>query len=193
MIGYIEGTVIENGERGLVILTKSGIGYLIATNRGTLEKNKLDTEAALWIHTVVREDALDLYGFSTDEELRFFKMLTTISGIGPKSACNILSLADLNTIVHAIQGGDASYLTKVSGIGKKNAEKIVLELRDKLDNFKITQASASTTSIESEVIDALEALGYEPRTTREVVRALSRENLSTQDIIRTALQQLGRS
>lgn len=192
MIGYIEGTVIENSERGIVILTKSGIGYLVSINRTTLEKAKVDTEIALWIHTVVREDALDLYGFHTEEELRFFKMLTTVSGIGPKSACNILSLADLKTIIHAIQGGDASYLTKVSGIGKKNAEKIVLELKDKLENFAVTFSTSASTSTESEVIDALEALGYEPRATREVVRTLARENLTTQEIIRAALQQLGK-
>lgn len=192
MIGYIEGTVIENSERGIVILTKSGIGYLVSVNRTTFEKAKIDTEIALWVHTVVREDALDLYGFYTEEELRFFKMLTTISGIGPKSACNILSLADLNTIIHAIQGGDAAYLTKVSGIGKKNAEKIVLELRDKLENFAIIESSSASTSTESEVIDALEALGYDPRATREVVRTLTREHLSTQEIIRAALQQLGK-
>jgi Holliday junction DNA helicase RuvA len=192
MIGYIEGTVIENSERGIVVLTKSGIGYLVSINRTTLEKAKVDTEIALWIHTVVREDALDLYGFYTEEELRFFKMLTTVSGIGPKSACNILSLADLKTIIHAIQGGDASYLTKVSGIGKKNAEKIVLELRDKLENFAVTFSMPANTSTESEVIDALEALGYEPRATREVVRTLTRENLTTQEIIRAALQQLGK-
>ncbi len=191
MIGYIEGIVIENSDRGVVVLTKTGIGYLIATTRNTQERAKVDSEIALWIHTVVREDALDLFGFITEEELRFFKMLTTISGIGPKSACNILSLADLHTIVHAIQGGDAGYLTKVSGIGKKNAEKIVLELRDKLDNFAIA-TSAKTTSVETEVIEALEALGYEPRATREVVRALTRETLTTQEIIRAALQQLGK-
>jgi Holliday junction DNA helicase RuvA len=192
MIGYIEGTVIENSERGIVVLTKSGIGYLVSINRTTLEKAKVDTEIKLWIHTVVREDALDLYGFHAEEELRFFKMLTTVSGIGPKSACNILSLADLNTIIYAIQGGDASYLTKVSGIGKKNAEKIVLELRDKLENFTILHGATPHTTTESEVIDALEALGYDPRSTREVVRTLSREHLATQEIIRAALQQLGK-
>lgn len=192
MIGYIEGTVIENSERGIVVLTKTGIGYLIATNRTTLEHAKVDTEIALWIHTVVREDALDLYGFHTEEELRFFKMLTTVSGIGPKSACNILSLADLSTIIHAIQGGDAGYLTKVSGIGKKNAEKIVIELRDKLENFAVTFSTAASTNTESEVIDALEALGYEPRATRELVRSLARENLTTQEIIRAALKNLGK-
>lgn len=192
MIGYIEGTVIENGDRGIVVLTKSGIGYLISVNRVTQERSRIDSEIALWVHTVVREDALDLYGFFTEEELRFFKMLTTVSGIGPKSACNILSLADLTTIVHAIQGGDAGYLTKVSGIGKKNAEKIVLELRDKLENFTLLHGGTPHTSTETEVIEALEALGYDPRSTREVVRTLSREHLTTQEIIRAALQQLGK-
>lgn len=192
MIGYIEGVVIENSDRGVVLLTKSGVGYLVAINRVTQERARVDSELALWIHTVVREDALDLYGFHTDEELKLFKLLTTVSGIGPKSALNILSLADLQTIIHAIQSGDAGYLTKVSGVGKKSAEKIVIELRDKLEGFAFAATAAGNTSVESEVVDALEALGYDPRRTREIVRELTREFETTQDIIRAALQRLGK-
>lgn len=192
MIGYLEGTVIAKDDRGIILLTKSGVGYLVSVNRSTYEKAELDENHALWIHTVVREDALDLYGFQTEEELRFFKLLTGISGIGPKSALNILSLADLATIIHAIGSGDAGYLTKVSGIGKKNAEKIVLELKDKLDGFVFTAMASSNTNMETEALEALEALGYEMRTTRELVRGIAREQKTTEDIIRAALQQLGK-
>lgn len=192
MIGYIEGRVISKDEKGIVILTKSGVGYLVAISRANLECTDLDNDCAFWIHTVVREDALDLFGFRTDDELRFFKMLTNISGIGPRSALNIMSLADLKTIVHAITNRDSSYLTKVSGIGKKNAEKIVLELSDKLDGFMYIEIESGSTNKETEVLEALEALGYNMRNTRDIVRNLAKDYDRTEDIIRAALQQLGK-
>lgn len=192
MIGYIEGQIIAKDERGVIILTKSGVGYLVSVNRVTFEKIEIDTECSLWIHTVVREDALDLYGFKEENDLKFFKLLTSISGIGPRSALNILSLADLSTIIHSISNRDASYLTKVSGIGKKNAEKIILELSDKLDGFLFTNTENQNTSNESEALMALESLGYNMRDTRHIVREIAKDDLSTQDIIRAALKQLGR-
>lgn len=192
MIGYIEGQIIAKDERGVIILTKSGVGYLVSVNRVTFEKIEIDTECSLWIHTVVREDALDLYGFKEENDLKFFKLLTSISGIGPRSALNILSLADLSTIIHSISNRDASYLTKVSGIGKKNAEKIILELSDKLDGFLFTNTENQNTSNESEALMALESLGYNMRDTRHIVREIAKDDLSTQDIIRAALKQLAR-
>lgn len=192
MIGYIEGKVISKDEKGVIILTKSGVGYLVAIIRAALENTDLDSDCAFWIHTVVREDALDLFGFRTDDELRFFKMLTSISGIGPRSALNIMSLADLKTIVHAIANRDSGYLTKVSGIGKKNAEKIVLELSDKLEGFMYIEIETGSTNKETEVLEALEALGYNMRNTRDIVRNLTKEHDRTEDIIRAALQQLGK-
>lgn len=192
MIGYIEGIVIAKDERGIVILTKSGVGYLVSVNRSTFESIEVSSPCALWVHTVVREDALDLYGFRDEADLKFFKMLTGISGIGPRSALNILSLADLSTIVHSINKRDSSYLTKVSGIGKKNAEKIILELSDKLDNFVLSNEAVQSSTNESEALEALTALGYNIKDTRQLVREISKEDLSTQDIIKAALQRLSR-
>jgi Holliday junction DNA helicase RuvA len=192
MIGYIEGKVIAKDERGVIILTRSGVGYLVSVNKNTFEKIEVDSDYSLWIHTVVREDTLDLFGFKDESDLKFFKLLTSVSGIGPRSALNILSLADLATIIHAITNRDASYLTKVSGIGKKNAEKIIIELCDKLDGFNFTNTESQNTSNESEALLALESLGYNMRDTRQIVREIAKEDLSTQDIIKAALKQLGR-
>lgn len=192
MIGYIEGKAIAKDERGIIILTKSGVGYLISVNKNTFEKIDIDSDCSLWVHTVVREDALELFGFKDENDLKFFKLLTGISGIGPRSALNILSLADLNTIIHAISNRDAGYLTKVSGIGKKNAEKIIIELSDKLDSFSFVDTSNQNTSNESEALLALESLGYSMRDTRQIVREIAKENLSTQEMIKAALKQLGR-
>lgn len=187
MIGFIEGTVQWKDERTLLI-NVSGIGYLVY---GTVELQNTATVnsfISIWTHLAVREDALDLYGFLVREELILFRLLIGISGIGPKGAMNILSIADRETLVRAVQKGDATYLTKFSGIGKKIAEKIVLELKDKLGSW---EQAEEKTSAEGEALDALEALGYTPKDTRELVHNLAKEHVAAKDIIRRALQMLG--
>lgn len=195
MIGYLEGTVIANDDRGVVLLTRGGVGYLILAPLSVKARADLDKELALWVHTVVREDALDLFGFSTEEELRFFKLLTTVSGVGPRTALGALGSADTGTLVSAITSGDAAYLTKLGGIGKKTAEKIVIELRDKCDDFVIesithTSETPSTNMREMEARDALEALGYDTRKTKDLVRRLAQAHDNIQDLIRAALKEL---
>ena len=132
MIGSIRGKIILKTEK-FVIVEASGVGYKISVSPDTLSRiNKQNNEMFFFIHTHVREDALDLYGFLEHQELKFFEMLIGVSGIGPKGALSILGISSLNTLRKAISTGDTSYLTKVSGIGKKTAEKIVIELRDKM-------------------------------------------------------------
>ena len=184
MIGHITGKVLFKDER-IIIVETGGIGHLIATTPHTLIDMTIGGDASFWTHLVVKEDALDLYGFLTREELSLFRLLISVSGIGPKSALNVLSLADMKTIIRAISSNDSSYLTKVSGIGKKLAEKIVLELKEKIGELK------SDDVIPHAETEALEALGYIPRDTREIVHALSQKHDSSQEIIRKALQQLG--
>ncbi len=186
MIGHIKGVVLERDERSLIIEV-SGIGYVVSSTPITVAAAEMGSEIALWTYLAVREDALDLYGFSGKDELALFRLLINISGIGPKSALNILALADIKTISRAIAGNDSTYLTKVSGIGKKLAEKIILELRDKIGSLK----EDLMPHAESEALEALEALGYSPRDTREIVRSLARDSDSSQEIIRKALQTLG--
>jgi Holliday junction DNA helicase RuvA len=115
--------------------------------------------------------------------------LIGISGIGPKSALTVLSLADVHTLAHAIASGDGIYLTKVSGIGKKLAEKITLELREKMGT--LAESGAAISRKETEALEALEALGYSPRDTRTLVRNFAQELSTTEEIIRKALQTLG--
>lgn len=188
MIGYISGTVLHKEERSLLVLV-GGIGYVVAVTPQILLAIKDGEEVALFTHLAVKEDALDLYGFAHREELALFRALISISGIGPKGALNVLALADVTTLASAIASGESTYLTKVSGIGKKLAEKIVLELKDKVHN--IVPTDDTLPHAEGEALDALEALGYAPRDTREIVRSLSKEYTRSQDIIRKALQTLG--
>jgi Holliday junction DNA helicase RuvA len=187
MIGSLEGIIKWKDER-MLILDVGGVGYAVFATPALQSALAIGDRAFLFTHLAVREDALDLYGFLEHDELTLFRLLIGISGIGPKSALNVLALADRSTLIHAIQKGEAAYLTKVSGIGKKLAEKIILELRDKVAGWDTPHTSSSA---ESDALDALEALGYLPKDTRDIVRALASDLHTSEDIIRRALQVLG--
>jgi len=169
MIGYLKGTIIHQDLRS-VVLDVNDVGYKIYTNTAVLEKN-LKKPIAFWTYLAVRENAMDLYGFGTKEELNFFELLLTVSGIGPKSALGILSVATLPNLHHAIATGDISHLTKVSGIGKKNAEKIVIELKDKIENMFGVESGSLSGDVD--VLEALKSLGYGEREAREVLKKVS--------------------
>ena len=178
MIGYLKGTIIHQDLKSVVLLV-SNIGYKIYTNTASLSspepsinKDKaiattVQATTEFWTYLAVRENALDLYGFKTKEELRFFELLLTVSGIGPKSAFCILNIASLQNLRHAIATGDTAHLTKVSGIGKKNAEKIVLELRDKLEHLG---SDSSSLSDDIDALEALKSLGYGEKEAREALK-----------------------
>ncbi len=183
MIGYLRGTII-NQDLKSIILDVSGVGYKIYTNSGGLDSKK-DTTVSFWVYTAVRENSIDLYGFTTKEELGFFELLITVSGIGPKSALSILSIASVSNLKNAIISGDTSHLVKVSGVGKKNAEKIVIELKDKLS----MDGEVSYTSGDVDVIEALKALGYGEKESREALKKISGGN-STSEKIKKVLKLL---
>lgn len=183
MIGYLKGRVIEHDLKS-VILDVSGVGYKIFTNTAFLESKKPEI-LEFWTYLAVRENALDLYGFVNKEELSFFELLITVSGIGPKSAMGILSVASVANLRNAISSGDTSHLTKVSGVGKKNAEKIVVELKDKLTGFE----GGATVSGDVDVIEALKSLGYGERESREALKKVG-ESKDMSDKIKKALKLL---
>lgn len=189
MIGYIEGKIIHKEDRS-VVLDVGGVGYVIFITPEIASRKVLGEKTGLWTHLSVKENALELYGFARQEDLALFRLLIGISGIGPKSALNVLSLADMDTLLHAIRRGDSAHLTKVSGIGKKLSEKIVLELKEKVGSID-GHGDKGVPRAEDEALEALEALGYAPRDTRTIVRALAKEHATAQDIIRRALQTLG--
>lgn len=166
MIGSVKGKIILKTEKFLIVET-GGIGYKINVSPDTISKTKkIGDEVMLWIHTHVREDALDLYGFLDREELEFFELLLNVSGIGPKSALAILGIASIETLRKAIATDDISYLTKISGIGRKTAEKIVIELRDKMGDEK----SDGSMQGELDALEALKSLGYSQNEAREALK-----------------------
>src|SRR3989338_11022158 len=128
MISFLEGVIEFKGAKFVVVKTDGGVGYKVFCSEETMHKiPEKGGEVNLWTHLQVREDALELYGFLNFAELDLFQTLTGISGIGPKSALGVMNIAPVDIIKKAIAAGDTSYLTRVSGIGKKTAEKIVLE------------------------------------------------------------------
>lgn len=183
MIGYLKGKIIHQDLKS-VILDVSGVGYKIFTSLASLDSSKNDIQE-FWTYLAVRENAMDLYGFTTKEELGFFELLITVSGIGPKSAMGILSVASVSNLRNAIVSGDTSHLVKVSGVGKKNAEKIVVELKDKL----VSSGEEYHVSGDVDVIEALKSLGYGEREAREALKKVIGEN-STSEKIKKVLKIL---
>lgn len=188
MIGYLKGQILDQDLKS-VILEVNGVGYKVFTNTSKLEpiNSKLKPVCEFWTYLAVRETALDLYGFTSKEELQFFELLITVSGIGPKSAMGILSVSSLHNLRHAISTGDTSHLTKVSGVGKKNAEKIVLELKDKLDGVIVELSAGSATDVDA--LEALKALGYSERDARDALKKVT-DSKDTGDKVKKALKLL---
>jgi Holliday junction DNA helicase RuvA len=189
MIGYLEGTV-RSSTLGSVILLVGGVGYKVALTKETVAHFLPGSTVSLFTYLAVREDALDLYGFESEEELRFFELLLTVSGIGPKSALGILDIAAVETLRSAISQGDAAYLTTVSGIGRKTAEKIVLELRDKVGIG--TASAGAALKGDAEALEAMRALGYSTQEARDALRKVPSEFAGTNDRLREALRLLGK-
>jgi len=188
MIGYIEGEVRAVRATYCIVLA-GGVGYKVFATKEALAAQKTDQIASFWTHLAVREDILDLYGFVEEEELRFFNLLLSVSGIGPRSALSILDIASVETLRSAISSGNAGYLTSVSGIGKKTAEKIVLELRDKVGLG--VDGSGTALSGDVDTLDALRALGYSAQEAREALRKVPTDVTNGNERIREALRLLG--
>lgn len=176
MIATIRGTVTGLGDRYAVIET-GGIGYKVFMTGDAIQAARIGAEAALWTHMAVREDAMDIYGFPSGKERDFFELLLTVSGIGPRSALNILSAASAEALAGSVRSGSVAHLIKISGLGRKTAEKLVLELKDKLGGFGGTGADghpgAAGASSDIDALEALRSLGYDADEAREAIKKVS--------------------
>jgi len=183
MIARITGIIIGSTDKCLIVET-GGIAYKILVPSEILMRYKNSPEISLWTSHIVREDSQELFGFEQLKDQDLFELLLTVSGIGPRSALGVMNVTTAETIARAVSINDVSYLTKISGIGKKTAEKIILELRDKLPYL-----DEGDISSHHDVIDALVALGYSESKARETVRTID-GTLNTKDSIREALKLL---
>jgi Holliday junction DNA helicase RuvA len=179
MIGQLRGRLAEK-RPNQIIVDVGGVGYLVQVPFSTFAAlGELHTEVSLLIHTHVREDALVLYGFVSAREKHFFELLLSASGVGPSLAVKILSGMSVEELVPAIRGSDLGRLTKIPGVGRKTAERMVVELKDKLDAVSVEPverpAPSSPAGVEADVVSALVNLGYDARVAEQAAEAARRE------------------
>lgn len=189
MIGKLTGSFGGTTPDGQAIIEVGGVGYAVRLPLPTLLtlQSASIERLSLFIHTAVREDAIDLYGFTSTEELSFFKLLMSVSGIGPKTALGILNVAEVAALKSAIAAGDTVKLIKVFGIGKKSAERMVVELREKIG----LEVGAGVVGGDAEVVEALMALGYRADEARSAVKAVAQQDGTVQEKLSAALKYLG--
>lgn len=195
MIGQLRGSLTDK-RPNQVLVDVGGVGYLVQVPLSTYAAlSELHTEVTLLIHTHVREDALALYGFLSSREKHLFETLLSASGVGPALALKILSGMNVEELIPAIRGNDLARLTKIPGVGRKTAERIVLELKDKLDTVAVEAerpAPASPAGVEADVVSALVNLGYEARVAEDAAAQAKREagTNNFEKLLRASLQSL---
>ena len=192
MIGRIRGLLLEK-EPPAMLVDVAGVGYELEAPMTTFyELPSIGAEITLYTHMVVREDAHLLFGFSRASQRSLFRSLLKVSGIGPRVALAILSGMNEQEFALCVSSEDISRITKVPGIGKKTAERLVIEMRDKVEAAALLPKSVSATMTQmdpaSEAVSALMALGYKGNEASRLVRNVSGDDLSTEDIIRQALR-----
>ena len=198
MFAYIKGS-LEEKTSNYVVIDVNGIGYKIFMSLGSINNiGELGNIVKVHTHYYVREDNISLYGFLSNEELKMFELLLSVSGIGAKSAISMLSNITPSDFALAIITNNVAALTKIPGIGAKSAQRIILELKDKLkDEDTVSKAEVSNKQIESEnmkdALDALQILGYNKKEIEKVLEKLELEDLSTENIIKNALKYLSRN
>ena len=190
MIGFIEGKIEQISDR-FAIINVNGVGYKVFISLNTFKNlPEKGEKVKLYTSLYVRENIMALYGFLTKEELEFFELLISISGIGPKGALGVLSVAPIKSLKRAIASGETEILTKVSGIGKKTAGKIILELRSKIED--ISEEGRREVDTDSEVIDVLVSLGYKLNEAREALKKIPEDIKEVGQKVKQALKLLGK-
>ncbi|MBI4054285.1 MAG: Holliday junction branch migration protein RuvA [Candidatus Doudnabacteria bacterium] len=190
MIAYLQGKILRKGGSYLVVET-GGVGYKVAVSGALALSAKLSWEVRLHIHTHVREDQLSLYGFASLPELELFEMLISVSGIGPKVGLSILSSVSPAHIRSAIISGDIAVFTKVAGVGRKTAERLMVELKEKVASAEQDQGGLGVSAELSESLSALESLGYRRHEIKEVLKQIPKDLTDSAQIVRHALKVLG--
>ncbi len=193
MIGYLSGKIISS-KPTKITLDVSGVGYVVNISINTFEKISDKESANLFIHTNVKEDSISLFGFYNESEKEMFELLISVNGIGPKLAISILSGILVDELRHAIMDGDISRIVSIPGIGRKTAERLVLELKSKITSVSSEEGEKIPFSIKNEAIAALTTLGYNLKQSEKSVRDIisADPNVTLEDLIKKALGSLNR-
>lgn len=198
MFYYLRGQVALI-EQNLVVLDCGGVGFSVNTTTNTISRLHVGEEARLYTHCVIREDAFDIYGFAQKQELETFKLLISVTGVGPKAALAILSSVTPDGLRMAVVTQNEKMLTAAPGVGKKIAQRILLELKDKMGavaeldltgDAAVTVAPMGPGSKAAEAVQALQVLGYDQNAINAAMKGIDAEHLETQDIIKAALKAM---
>ncbi len=191
MIGFLKGKIISAKPTRL-LLDVNGVGYAVFISIMTFEKISDSDTVSLFIYTNVKEDSITLFGFYTEAEKEMFELLISVSGIGPKTALSVLSGIRIDDLKSAIQNNEIGRITAVPGIGRKTAERLMLELRSKVDHIVSEGEGEIPYNIRSEAVSALTTLGYNIKVAEKVIRDILTNNssLSVEELIKKALSVL---
>ncbi len=194
MIGFLRGIILKK-QPPLLILDVQGVGYEIEAPMTTFYAlPEINNEIEIFTHLVVRDDAHLLFGFATENERHLFRTLIKVNGVGAKMALTILSGIEADEFALCIQNNDAARLTKLPGVGKKTAERLIIEMRDKLDGLPTTSITRNSNSLSikndpvNEAVSALIGLGYKPPEASRFVLAVANDDMSSEELIREALK-----
>jgi Holliday junction DNA helicase RuvA len=190
MISYLSGTVIAKAKQSVTLQTSGGVGYEVFLSPLQVLEQTVGQKADFYTYLKVSDSDLQLFGFATIEAKAFFTLLLTVSGVGPKTAQNILSLGSHAEIQSAIARGDVKYLTGVSGLGKKTAERLVVELKGKIGNQESGIKNQESSGMLTEVVDALVSMGYSREEARAAIETIDSTVTKTEDALRLALKAI---
>lgn len=190
MISLLHGTIQSIESKSLVLMTPGGVGYELGITSSFATSKKVGETITLHTYLKVSDSALQLFGFESLEQRAFFMLVLSVSGVGPKSAMNILNLGSIADIQSAIARGDAAYLTGVQGMGKKTAERMIVELKNKVSVSDTSSAQHIDGQVMADVIDGLVAMGYTKEEARNTVQTLDSTESNTEQLLRKALKLL---
>ena len=191
MIGSLKGKV-EFVDGQYIILDVNGVGYRVLAPSKIFSNAKIKEDLKLFTYTHVREDTLDLFGFADILDLKLFEQLISVSGVGPRTALNIFSIGTRDSIIEAIVKGDVDFFTAVPRLGRKNAQKIIIELKGKLGSLEELDLSGQTDGVSSEVLAVLKSFGFTGKESQDALRAVGKNAETTEEKIRLALKYLGK-
>ena len=190
MIATLRGTVEYRNDPYLVIEV-NGVGYKVYATTNVLSTSAPSSTIKVFIYTHVKEDALDLYGFATQNELKLFELLLSVSGIGPKTAVGVFSVGSASEIITAVQNGNVDFFTTVPRLGKKNAQKLIIELKNKLGGTVDLDLSEGDTN-STDIISALKSFGFSDTEARGAIKSIDSTVTTDEEKIKLALKYLGR-
>jgi Holliday junction DNA helicase RuvA len=190
MIGRLTG-IIDTHIHNPLIIGVHGVGYVVHVPERYLAGVKPGKSHTLYIHSHIREDAFDLYGFSSQQELTLFELLLTVSGVGPKTALNVVDRG-VASVETAVRKSDVDFFTTIPRLGTKNAQKIIIELKSKLGSSKMLDLTGTDSSETKQIVEALSTMGFDKYEIRETLKKLDVKDISVEQKIRHALKLLGK-